>query len=168
MNLVLQSSIKTLQKSSRLLDILSNEQLSNHSVSPYYSCIGSHIRHVLDFYHCILEGASKKDVDLTERRRDLKMHECCNYALENVNRVVTSLKELEEFNLDEVIQVKDDLGLGKAVIPYTLGGLLAQANSHAIHHYAIISYILDRLEITIMDESFGYNPTTPRPEVNFN
>ena len=168
MNIVLESSIKTLIKSSTLLTSLTNDQLSNHLVPPYYSCIGSHIRHVLDFYDCILEGVSQKEVDLTARRRDLKMHECCNYASENVERVVNLLKGLEVFNLDEVIQVKDDLGLGKTVIPYTLGGLLAQANSHAIHHYAIISYILDRLEITIMEESFGYNPTTPRPEVNLN
>lgn len=168
MNIVLQSSIRTLQKSTNLLASLSNEQLSDHSVPPYYSCIGSHIRHILDFYDCILEGVSKKEVDLTARRRDLKMHESCNYASVNLERVITSLKELEIFNLNEVIQVEDDLGLGKTNIPYTLGGLIAQANSHAIHHFAIISYILDRLGITVEDESFGYNPTTPRPEINLN
>jgi hypothetical protein len=64
--------------------------------------------------------------------------------------------------------VTDDLGLGKVDVEYTYPSLLAQANSHAIHHYAIINYILNRLEITIMDESFDYIPTTPKPEANFN
>ena len=58
--------------------------------------------------------------------------------------------------------------MGKVEITYTLGAILAQANSHAIHHYAIINYILDSLGITIDDETFGYNPTTPKQEINLN
>ncbi len=58
--------------------------------------------------------------------------------------------------------------MGKTEIQYTLGPIFAQANSHAIHHYAIINYILDNLGIKLQDEEFGYNPTTPRPEINLN
>jgi hypothetical protein len=32
--------------------------------------------------------------------------------------------------------VPDDFGKGKIEQNYTLGGLLAQAHSHAIHHFA--------------------------------
>ena len=70
--------------------------------------------------------------------------------------------------INERISVIDDLGSGKMEIEYTLASLLAQANSHTIHHYAIISYILDRLNIAIEDETFGYNPSTPQPEVSLN
>ena len=66
------------------------------------------------------------------------------------------------------LRVIDDLGLGKVEINYSLSAILAQVNSHAIYHYAIVNYILDRLGIKIEDEIFGYNPTTPRPEVNLN
>ena len=45
---------------------------------------------------------------------------------------------------------------------YTFSALLAQANSHTIHHYAIINYILNSLNIEMTDEDFGYNPTTPK------
>ena len=47
-------------------------------------------------------------------------------------------------------------------LKYNFIALLAQANSHTIHHYAIINYILDRLHIEMKDDSFGYNPTTPK------
>jgi hypothetical protein len=43
-----------------------------------------------------------------------------------------------------------------------LGALFAQANSHTIHHYAIINYIFEKLGIVLNDEDFGYNPTTPK------
>jgi hypothetical protein len=66
------------------------------------------------------------------------------------------------FKPNQSVLVIDDLGLGKTEIPYTYGALLAQANSHTIHHYAIINYIFDGLGIMINDSEFGYNPTTPK------
>ena len=50
MNLIIASTLKTLQKTNSLLFNLTDEQLSDASVSPYYSSIGSHLRHILDFY----------------------------------------------------------------------------------------------------------------------
>jgi hypothetical protein len=86
-------------------------------------------------------------------------------ALQYLNVIINKLNTIE-FEVEEKVFVIDDLGLGKTKIQYTLGAIFAQANSHAIHHYAIINYILDNLGITLRDEEFGYNPTTPRPEIN--
>lgn len=166
MNIVIQSSIHTLKKSERILASLTNDQLSDQSVSPYYSCVGSHVRHILDFYDCILEGLDTKEINLINRKRDELMHCNCNYALENVSRVIQKLMQLEEHRFQSSYMVTDDLGLGRTEIKYSLGAVLAQANSHAIHHYAIINYILDRLNIRVEDESFGYNPTTPKPKAS--
>lgn len=165
MNLIIEPTLHTLQKSKSLLSLLTNEQLSNESVSPYYSCIGSHIRHILDLYDCVLRGINLGQIDLSNRSRDVKMHEDCNYAKENVIRVMTEIKNLRNIDFNSIIKVEDDLGLGMVEIEYTIGAVFAQANSHAIHHYAILSYILDRLEVSIEDKTFGYNPTTPRPEI---
>ena len=96
------------------------------------------------------------------------MHEDCNYASENVIRVMDQLESFDKIDFKKKLNVLDDLGLGKVEIEYSLGAAFAQANSHAIHHYAIINYILDRLDIKVEDEDFGYNPTTPRPEINLN
>lgn len=165
MNIILQSCIQTLSKSISLLKLLNNENLSNCSIPPYYSCVGSHIRHILDLYDCILEGYANKSIDLTNRRRDEKMHNDCIYAIDYVNRVINSIKSLDSEDMDNVCVVTDDLGKGLVSIKYTLGALLAQANSHAIHHYAIINYILDRLGFKFNDEDFGYNPTTPKSNI---
>ena len=63
------------------------------------------------------------------------------------------------------VVVIDDLGLGKIEVQYTLGAVFSQANSHAIHHYAIMNYILDNLGISVNDSDFGYNPTTPKTTI---
>lgn len=160
MNLIIQSTLKTLQKSQVLLDHLSNTQLCDASVSPYYSSIGCHIRHILDFYDCIFNGEGGK-VDLTARSRNKAVESDCGCAQDYLFTIIGKLNSAT-FNMDDTVLVTDDLGLGKTEIPYTYGSLLAQANSHTIHHYAIINYIFDSLGIVINDSEFGYNPTTPK------
>lgn len=161
MNLVTQSSLKTLQKSQVLLENLTNVQLTNATVSPYYSSVGSHIRHILGFYDCIFNLNDDDKIDLTARSRNKDVECDCDcaksYLMDIINRLKTTAIEP-----NQIVMVIDDLGLGKTEIPYTYGALLAQANSHTIHHYAIINYIFDRLGIAFEDSDFGYNPTTPK------
>ncbi len=163
MNNIIQSSLLTLQKSKTLLIKLSNEELSDASVSPYYSSVGSHLRHIFDFYYCSLEFNSEGKIDLTSRKRDLTVESCCDSATDYLNKIIKKLQAVEE-NIKDSIIVIDDLGCGKIEMDYTYSALLSQANSHTIHHYAIIGYILDRLNITFEDSNFGYNPTTPIKE----
>lgn len=159
--MIIQSNLKTLQKTRLLLSNLTNEELCNNSVSPYNSSLGCHIRHILDFYDCVLNIDMNKHIDLTARKRNNKVECECSTATEYLDVIVNKLENID-FQVEEKVIVIDDLGLGKTEIVYTLGALFAQANSHAIHHYAIINYILDSLGIALHDDEFGYNPTTPR------
>ena len=165
MNSIIKSTLLTLQKSKLLIDILSDEQFGNDSISPYYSSIGSHIRHIYDFYDCALHPNEMGYVDLTARKRNGSVENCCNNASEYLDKIICKLDGFSR-NANDTITVIDDLGTGKIEINYTYSALFAQANSHTIHHYAIISYIMDRLGITINDSTFGYNPTTPKQEVS--
>ena len=156
----MESCFKTLQETKSLLLNLTNEEFTNTSVAPYYSSIGSHVRHILDFYDCILKGQSK-EVDLTNRLRDLSVEESCSNALEYLKTLEESLKEIK-IDQDRHIVVIDDLGCGPIKMNYTFGALMAQANSHTIHHHAIINYILSQLNITFSNNRFGFNPSTPK------
>ena len=161
MNLIIQSTLKTLQKSKSLLDILTDEQLCNTSVPPYHSSIGSHIRHILDFYECVFNINDQNQIDLTTRQRNTDVESKCHSASSYLENIINKLNGLD-FDVSKKVTVIDDLGLGTIEIPYTYGALLAQANSHTIHHYAIINYIFDSLGIALNDSDFGYNPTTPK------
>jgi hypothetical protein len=161
MNIIIQSALKTLQKSELLLTSLSNEELCDTSIPPYHSSIGSHLRHILDFYDCALNINSDKKVDLTARSRNKDVESKCSSASEYLNSIMSKLNNTR-YNMNDMVTVIDDLGLGKIEMQYTFGALISQANSHTIHHYAIINYIIDRLKIKFNDEDFGYNPTTPK------
>ncbi|GAA4897552.1 hypothetical protein GCM10023311_22900 [Flaviramulus aquimarinus] len=161
MNIIIQSTLKTLQKSQSLLNSLTDEQLCDASVPPYHSSIGTHIRHILDFYERIFELNSENQIDLTARSRNTDVEEQCDCAKDYLDLIIDKLNAIS-FDMDKTVSVIDDLGLGTVEIPYTYGALLSQANSHTIHHYAIINYIFDRLGILVNDSEFGYNPTTPK------
>ncbi|MCF1422654.1 hypothetical protein [Mangrovimonas futianensis] len=160
MNPIISATLQTLSKSRILIENLDDQILINASIGPYYSSIGSHLRHIFDFYHCIIDGVKSNHVDLTYRKRDKEVETSCLIALEYLENIQRGLGNYPNILLDEVTVV-DDLGLGKTEISYTHASLLAQANSHAIHHYAIINYILHGLNVSISDLRFGYNPTTP-------
>lgn len=165
MDSIINASLKTLNKSISILEALSNEQLSDNSISPYYSSVGCHLRHVMDFYNCLFNGLDDKVIDLTNRERN-ELFEChSEIAIRHIQSIKERLLQLKNMDDGSLITVYDNLGLGKITISYTLGALLSQANSHAIHHYAIVSYILDRLEIKIEDKEFGINPSTPKNKI---
>ncbi len=161
MNIIIQSTLKTLQKSEALLNSLKDDDLCDASLAPYYSSIGSHIRHILDFYDCIFKLSSDNEIDLTARSRNKAIESKCTCAKNYLNDIIDKLSTTD-FDMNDEVYVVDDLGLGKTEIKYTLGAVFTQANSHTIHHYAIISYILEGLKIPFNDEDFGYNPTTPK------
>ena len=104
---------------------------------------------------------SENKVDLTARSRNKAVEADCECAQDYLNLIIGRLSA-SSFDMNDTVLVIDDLGMGKIEIPYTYGSLLAQANSHTIHHYAIINYIFDSLGIVITDSDFGYNPTTPK------
>ncbi|WP_452221065.1 hypothetical protein [Lacinutrix salivirga] len=160
MNNLIKSVINTLKKTNLVLYNISEEDYVNNSVPPYYSSIGSHIRHIFDFYNCIIDSEDNV-IDLTLRRRNLEVELSVSKAIEQLNTLIRALESLNS-KLNETILVIDDLGLGKITIEYNYSSLLAQSNSHTIHHYAIINYILDHLKIEIEDSEFGLNPTTPK------
>ncbi len=157
---------ENLKRGVKLLNSITDEQYSNTSVAPYYSSIGRHMRHILDVFDCVFDGLDALEVDLSARKRneivELNTQEGINYF----NKIISNLPQLQSMDLNQLITVKDDLGKGLVVQKYTLGGLLVQAHSHAIHHYASLGYIISQLGIEIPDEQFGFNPTTPRVELS--
>ncbi len=162
--LLIPSIHSTLDKAIALLDVLDQDTYCDASVGPYHSSIGSHIRHILDFFDCIFTGLETNSIDLTKRKRDELVSTNIVLAKQHIQRVQETLSTYETIVTDYLLSVTDDMGQGKITVTYTLESILSHANNHAVHHYAVIGYILDRLLVTIEIPGFGYNPTTPVPK----
>jgi uncharacterized damage-inducible protein DinB len=159
---MIQAIIKNLERGESLLQNISTEQYSDKSVAPYFSSIGAHMRHILDIFDCIFDGLASKEVNLAARKRNELVEIDIQAGLAYFQKVINTLKTLEDVDFNQIVAVKDDLGLGEITVNYTLSAALIQAHSHAIHHFASLGYLINNLGIELPDEDFGYNPTTPR------
>lgn len=153
---------KNLLRGVKLLNSITNEQYSNNTIPPYYSSIGSNMRHILDVFSCIFNGLDCCNVDFSDRERNALAEVNTEEGIAYFNRIIKQLYLLKAEDFDKIISVTDDLGTGKITANYTLSSALIQAHSHAIHHYASIGFIINQLGIELPDADFGYNPTTPR------
>ena len=157
--------IQNLNRGINLLNSISDDAYANNSTAPYYSSIGIHMRHILDVFSCIFDGLEAGQIDLSARQRNQLAETKISVGLDYFEAVIALLEKVESEDLDMVVQVKDDLGLGMITANYTLAAALIQAHSHAIHHFASIGYIISQMGINLPDGDFGYNPTTPRGDM---
>ncbi|MCF6181003.1 DinB family protein [Lutibacter sp.] len=153
---------KNLDKGIKLLTQITDEQYSNTSIAPYYSSIGSHIRHILDIFDCVFEGLPTENINLINRSRNSIIELHTSKGINYFEEIKQKLQNLDKDDFDKIIKVTDDLGLGKETVNYTLAAILIQAHSHAIHHFASVGYIISQLGIKLPDDDFGFNPTTPK------
>lgn len=157
---------KNLLRGVQLLNSISNEDYCNITIAPYYSSIGSHMRHILDVFDCAFDGIDSKNINLINRKRNELVETYTENGIIYFEDIIKKLQELKSADLNEIVKVTDDLGLGVVTANYTLGAVLIQAHSHAIHHFASVGYIISQLGIQLPDEDFGFNPTTPKPIKN--
>lgn len=153
---------KNLFRGIKLLNNLSESEYTNESIPPYFSSIGCHIRHVLDVFSCIIIGFENKKIDLTNRERNQLVEQKIEFGIAYFEEIIFKINNFSKEDLQTEIILIDDLGLGKMEAKTTLGAVLIQAHSHAIHHFASIGYGIYQLGIEFPDADFGYNPTTPK------
>lgn len=153
---------KNLLRGVQLLQCISDEEYSNTSIAPYYSSIGGHIRHILDVFDCVFEGLPTNEINLIKRKRNELAENYTSHGINYISATIEKLRNLNQEDFNKIVIVTDDLGLGVVSANYTLVGILIQAHSHAIHHFASVGYVINQLGIQLPDEDFGFNPTTPK------
>ncbi len=157
---------KNLHRGIQLLNCISDDDYSNTTIAPYYSSIGVHMRHILDVFDCVFDGIESGNINIISRRRNELAENYTQHGIAYFEEILQRLKLLEKADFNKIVIVTDDLGLGIVSINYTLGGILIQAHSHAIHHFASVGYVISQLGIALPDVDFGFNPTTPKKNLS--
>jgi len=153
---------KNLKRGIQLLSYISDEDYRNATIAPYYSSIGGHVRHILDVFDCVFEGMNSGDINLIKRERNQLVENFTEIGINYFDKTIEKLQQFQHEDFEKIVVVTDDLGTGIISANYTLAGILIQAHSHAIHHFASVGYIISQLNIELPDDDFGFNPTTPR------
>jgi hypothetical protein len=128
---------------------------------PIPSGVGSHVRHVLDFYDCLLGGLAIARVDYDARKRDPRSEVDPLYVAARIERTTSELARIPSPGVPTILDVRAE-GASHA------GGAWARSSvarelefllSHTIHHFALVAMML-RLRGVEPGAEFGVAPST--------
>lgn len=128
----------------------------------FNSCIGSHIRHCLDFYGCFLSGLAARRIDYDSRERDERLEKDRGAAMQRINTVIGQMSDLTIADEEAMVSVRlEDAAPQHQWSHSSIARELQSLKSHTIHHYALIAVLL-RLQGIEPAEEFGISTATLR------
>ena len=146
-----------------ILNTLSDEDYSRGLSVFNGSTVGQHFRHILDFYNCVIIGASHGELNYANRDRSPSIERNTSLAKDafielqqKIDTVSdeTTLKVMTDFHANDNNQ--KDVWVNSSV-----GRELMYAYDHAVHHLAIIKIgIRENFKYDNLDESIGVAPST--------
>lgn len=125
--------------------------------------IGQHVRHIIDFYQCLLRDIPNGVVDYGLRDRNPLMETEPTAAKFQLEQLAAALLWLDE---SSPLHVRGDfspadLPKDKPLLLSSLGRELMYAHDHAVHHLALIRIGMKEAAPWVrMDPTMGYAPTT--------
>ncbi|MEM9824603.1 MAG: hypothetical protein AAF985_26180, partial [Bacteroidota bacterium] len=152
----------TLQMNGKILRLLYQiDDKTYQTALPVFSgsSLGSHFRHILNFYDCLLNGIKEGIVDYSCRERSVKIETKTLEAQKAFIRINETIVDLDD---DMPITVRADFsGHRRPLVTSSVGRELMFVFDHAIHHLAIIKMgIISHFPEIELDEELGLAPST--------
>jgi uncharacterized damage-inducible protein DinB len=127
--------------------------------------VGGHLRHIVEFYECFLNGLPSARIDYDSRKRDLTLETCRREALRRIDMLISRLEGDSLERADLIIRVRmEDAAEPCIAEPYLISSVARELqflSSHTIHHFALIAAVLRVLGVAVAP-SFGVAPSTLR------
>ena len=158
---LVQVNIGWLRQALALLDQMDDETFSTSPSGLAPHRVGSHLRHVLEFYLCFLDGLATSRIDYDARKRDESIERRRQSAMTSVRSIVSRLEEVSSFEGDWELAVRMENADEDVYLISSVGRELQALSSHTIHHFALIAITL-RVHGLEVDPDFGMSPSTLR------
>ncbi|MCB0408938.1 MAG: DinB family protein [Flavobacteriales bacterium] len=127
------------------------------------SSIGQHVRHILEFYQCLIASQKTGIVNYDARLRNLQIEMDVNYSIDVIRQLVNEIDEIDlnqSLNLEGNFAHQDN---SQTSISTSFDRELAYCLEHSIHHQALIKVGLKEMEIDhLINQNFGVAPATIR------
>lgn len=152
------------------IDVLSSisDAQYRHTDSTYYqSCIGKHMRHILEHYMALTTSAlASQKIDYDDRKRDQQIEKSRRHAIQTAESMIEDLSLIGEgqMPLGQSVRVKNNEHDSWVTDSWSGSSIQRELQflvSHTVHHYALIAIIL-RIQGITPDEEFGVAPSTLR------
>ena len=155
-----QENLRTIQA---LIETMSDEQFKEPLDILSGASIGAHVRHILEFYICLLRANSTDTLCYDDRERNQRIENDRSLALVTVNNIRLTLEEIKS---DRNMKLKSDFsasGGDVLLLDTSLFRELAYCFEHSVHHEALIKVGTKHLlNDSVLIENFGLAPSTVR------
>ncbi|AWW29692.1 DinB family protein [Echinicola strongylocentroti] len=156
--------IENLSQISELLEKLSPDQYRRPCSILSGASIGQHVRHILEFYQCLLFSEDNSTFSYDDRKRVSFLEYAPSEAIKLLEAIVHKLKQLKEdapLKLIANFDITDDSC--HHTLDTSLFRELAYNLEHSIHHQALIKIGMKELKLDIhLPDHFGMAPATFR------
>jgi hypothetical protein len=123
--------------------------------------VGGHLRHILEFYECFLDGLPSLRIDYDRRKRDEIIEKSRQSAEARIGSTISHLSAHPLLRHDEAVAVRMENSDADVYFTSSIRRELQALSSHTIHHLALIAVTL-RLHGFEVDSDFGMSPSTLR------
>lgn len=151
-----ENNLRLLEQGLVLLESLDRDAYSMKS--PMGASVGSHIRHIVDFYQCFLRDVPSLQFDYDCRARDADVEQDVDVAVSRLRAIRESFGAAT-FDPDATCLCKTEASQPPEFAPSTIRRELQHLHAHTVHHFALISYILTGYGIPVPN-GFGVAPST--------
>ena len=151
---MIKDCIANLSEHQELLLKLSDEQYQHQSELLSGASIGMHLRHVVEFYDCMLHGLSDQKINYEKRARSLELENNRETAINKISSIKEQLLSLE-LNNRLYLEIED------LILDSSVQRELYYNLEHSIHHQALIKVGLKEQNIgKLVNADFGVAPST--------
>lgn len=161
---LIDANVRSLRQAIALLERIDDQTYagSPSSLSPHRA--GGHIRHIVEFYECFLNGLESCHVNYDARRRDELVERSRTVAIARIERIIDRLESDGVLRGDCTVWVwMEDAPATyqDCYLTSSIGRELQVLHSHTVHHFALIAMTLKGFGVSV-ERDFGVAPATLR------
>lgn len=153
-----EASIKQLLTVQSILTQITEEDYVAKLKTLKEASIGKHVRHILEFYECLLFNSSSEIINYDNRKRNNLLEENLKYTLDFIAEIIDTIEKIDS-NKRIILVSKyqnQDVSMETSLyreITYNI--------EHTVHHLAIISIAIPiHFGYISLSENFGYADST--------
>lgn len=119
--------------------------------------LGRHVRHILEFYECLLFTDSDT-ICYDDRKRNLQLEDNAALALAYIDTIIA---KIEEISYNKFLFLKSRFGTEEITMGSSLYREITYNIEHTVHHLAIIRIALSaECRYISLSDTFGYADST--------
>lgn len=154
-------NLESLDQMIMFIDSLSESEYQYIPTPLFDSSIGQHLRHIVDLFLALMNGANE-EINYDIRRRGAPIETDSNIGLKELNEIRDWISKITEDDINQNTLIHTETALHTQqtdTFKSSFGRELCFASSHLVHHLAIMAAIA-KMAGKNVDSTLGLAPAT--------